>query len=275
MKNKNNNPNIEKRLEQPVYIPITKVVKEGKDLKTFIFDYRLDALPGQFVNVWIPRLDSKPFSISFQDKNRFGLTILAVGSFSKAIHKLKEGDKIGIFGPYGKGFRLKGKKIALVGGGCGSAPLAFLADEASKKGIDVEFITGARSKDFISFRKRYKNSGIGFRVCTDDGSYGKKGFTTDLLKDILKRKKIDCVYSCGPEIMIKKVIELCDKYNVDCQVSLERYMKCGFGVCGQCCVDPTGICICKEGPVLDKNIAKKIIELGRYKRDATGKKIRL
>ena len=82
------------------------------------------------------------------------------------------------------------------------------------------------------------------------------------------------IYTCGPEIMMQKVIELSDEYGADCEVSMERYMKCGFGLCGQCCVDGQGLRVCKEGPVFDKEIVKNAKEFNRYHRDATGKKIK-
>jgi len=263
------------KTELPIYLEIKKVVNESKDIKTLIFERNLDSSPGQFVNVWLPRVNEKPYSISFQDKNRFAITIFAIGPFSKKLHELKQGDKVGIRGPYGNGFVLRGERIALVGGGCGAAPLAFLADEAVKKNIQVDFIIGARNKDLIIFKKRFERSKVNLKICTDDGSEGFKGFTTELLEESLKKDQIDCIYACGPEIMLKKVIDISDRYNTACQVSLERYMKCGFGVCGQCCVDPIGICICKEGPVLPKNIARQITELGKYKRDAAGAKVRI
>ena len=109
-------------------------------------------------------------------------------------------------------------------------------------------------------------------ISTDDGSEGYKGYTTDILEEKLLKKnnKIDKVYSCGPEIMMKKVVDICYKYKVSCEVSLERYMKCGFGVCGQCSVDLEGICICQDGPVFSGTKVGKIKEFGKYHRDKAG-----
>jgi dihydroorotate dehydrogenase electron transfer subunit len=91
----------------------------------------------------------------------------------------------------------------------------------------------------------------------------------------LKSKKVDCIYTVGPELMMNKVIEISDEFNVDCQISLERYMKCGFGICGSCCVDPIGIRMCVEGPCMHKEVAKKITEFGKYKRDGSGLKVNI
>ncbi len=261
-------------IEQPIMLNIEKIVEEAKDIRTFIFKHQLDSKPGQFVNVWIPGADEKPFSVSYQDDGRFGITVFSVGTFSKKLNSMKAGEKVGIRGPYGNGFTLKRGHVALVGGGCGTAPLAFLANELKKAGSKVEFITGARSIDYVLFVERMQKAGISTQIATDDGSCGIKGFATDLLQDILKKNPgISMVYTCGPEIMMKKVVDLCDMHRKSCEVSMERHMKCGFGVCGQCCVDNTGIRVCKEGPVFSNDSIKGIFEFNKYKRDSSGKKV--
>lgn len=263
----------EKSEEKPVVLKVEKVVDEGENLKTIFFNYPLNAKPGQFIMLWLPGAGQKPFSISYQDKKSFGITIFGVGDFTNKLLEIKKGDKLGIQGPYGTGYSLKGKNVALVGGGCGSASLAMLADELKSKGTNVHFIMGAKSKNGLLYMKRYDNKKTNLISCTDDGSFGFKGFTTLALTELLKKEKIDMIYTCGPEIMMKKVIAISDEFNIPCEISMERYMKCGFGICGQCVVDPLGIRICKEGPVLSKEIVKQITEFGHYKRDASGKKI--
>ncbi len=83
---------------------------------------------------------------------------------------------------------------------------------------------------------------------------------------------IDQVFACGPELMLKAVSEVTAKYNIPSQLSLERYMKCGYGLCGNCVVDPLGIRLCTEGPVVKNDACVKIEEFGKYHRDALGKK---
>lgn len=272
MKN-NNCSNKNKKLEKPVVLQIEKIVDEAKDFRTFLFRHKLNAKPGQFVMAWLPRVDEKPFSISYQDSERFAITVFKVGPFTKKLFSLKPGDKVGIRGPYGNSFKLEGKRVVLVGGGCGTAPMGFLADELKKAGIDVNFIIGAKSKPYLLYLERMKKSGIKTFVATDDGSFGFKGFTTHLLKSFIEKNRIDKVYACGPEIMLKAVVDICTKAAVPCEASMERYMKCGFGVCGQCCVDPLGIRVCQEGPVFSAKTIKKMKEFGKYKRSASGKKV--
>jgi dihydroorotate dehydrogenase electron transfer subunit len=259
-------------MEKPIILRIKKIKKETPLIKTFTFDYDLKSKPGQFIMLWIPRVDQIPLSISRQNKKSFEITVMMMGEGTKKLFALRSGDKIGISGPYGRGFSIKPKsKIILVGGGCGSAPLRFLAEEAERKKCSITFITGAKTKKEVLFKKVLPGSCL---VSTNDGSEGHKGFTTDILeKKILEKgSKFNKIYTCGPEIMMKKIVDMCYKYRVPCEVSLERYMKCGFGLCGQCSVDPDGICICQEGPVFSGDRVRKITEFGNYFRDKAGVK---
>ena len=115
--------------------------------------------------------------------------------------------------------------------------------------------------------------GVETIITTDDGSHGKKGFSTDALKEIIAQGGIDRVYSCGPEKMLRKVAELCKEASVPSEISMERFMKCGYGLCGQCSIDPSGDRVCKEGPVFSGEKLLKSKEFGSYKRGKTGRKI--
>ena len=132
-------------------------------------------------------------------------------------------------------------------------------------------IYGARSKQHLIYLKRYKNMSI----TTDDGSYGKKGFNTQLLKETLKDKnnKIKIVYTCGPEIMMKKILDICEKNKIECEASVERFMACGFGICGKCMVDDQIVCI--DGPIFNSEQLVKMSEFGKFARLKSGKKVSL
>jgi dihydroorotate dehydrogenase electron transfer subunit len=259
-----------------IVLKISETLQETPDVKSFFFNYDLKAKPGQFVMLWLPGVGEKPISVSGCKKGKFQLTVCGVGNFSNAVLKLQKGDKLGFRGPFGTSYSLpKGKgAIALLGGGYGSAPLAFLAEEAIAAGRTVYFIEGARTKERLLFGKRMSEAGAHVHFATDDGSFGIKGYATDILSNLLKEEKISKVFTCGPEIMMKKAIGICDESKVPIEVSMERYMKCGIGVCGQCAVDDLGICLCREGPILDGKTAMKIKEFGAYHRDASGKIIR-
>ena len=245
---------------------ITKIEQENIKVKTFYLDIELDAEPGQFVMVWIPGVDEKPFCVAGVEPLK--LSIAKVGPFSEKMHKLKKGDFLWIRGPFGKGFELKGKKVAMVGGGYGVAPLRFLEEKARERGIKVLFIMGAKTCTELMKKPKAKI----LNVCTDDGSEGLKGFVTEYL-DVALKEKVDCVYACGPEKMLVKVLEICEKAKVDCQLSLERYMKCGFGVCGQCSCG--GLMVCKDGPVFNGKELKGNSDFGKQRLDTSGKGIEI
>lgn len=278
----NENFNSILRDSRPKILPIKKIVKETETIRTFVFDYSKfshlgESLPGQFVMMWIPGVDEKPFSIAYDDGKEFWLTIARVGSATEELFELKVGDFVGVRGPYGTAFTFKkGDHLALLGGGYGAAPLYNVAVQAVKMGCKVEFIVGARNKDLLLYEARVKKLGVKvkYHACTNDGSRGFAGFNTLYLEELLKKDKtINKILTCGPEIMMKKAAELGVKYKRESQVSIERYMKCGFGVCGQCCVDETGECLCKKGPVYDGAKALKLKEFGAYHRDSVGRKV--
>jgi dihydroorotate dehydrogenase electron transfer subunit len=257
--------------ELPFILPIDKITQECIDIRTFHFRYRLDFLPGQFVMVWIPRLDEKPFTISYHTQDSFGISVQEKGEFTKALFKMKKGDKLGFRGPYGNSFNIIKGESVIIGGGCGTAPIAPLIDaiKSDPNIPDPYVIIGARSKENLIFTERYPDS----ILVTDDGSKGKKAYTTDALKEYLIDKIPDMVYTCGPEIMMKKVVDICNDKDIPCQASLERYMKCGFGVCGQCVCSKKRVCV--EGPVFTKEDLVRMDDFGNFTRLNTGEKISL
>jgi len=263
-------------------LKIEDIEKENSNVKSFYFNHALNSHPGQFVMIWVPGFGEKPMSIARDFGSKFQLAIADAGSVTKAICCTEIGQYVGIRGPLGTGFTLNGregkkvKSIALVGGGYGSGPMASLAELAIKEGIkpeNIHFIVGARSEDLLLFHKRLDKTGVNIHITTDDGSYGKKGRVTDALQKVLDKSKIDKICTVGPEMMMKAVYDIAEKNNVYCEVSLERYMKCGVGICGSCVVDTSGERMCVEGPVMGTEKLKKITEFGRYHRDSTGCKV--
>lgn len=263
----------------PVILDIKKIEEETENVKTFTFQHKLVSRPGQFVMLWVPGVDQKPFSIGQDTGDKFQLTIYQIGEATKALFKMKKGDKVGISGPYGTCYRFRPESdIIAVGGGYGAAPLGYLAEAALSKKCSVNFCVGARDKGNLLFEKRLKNAGATVHVATEDGSAGHQGYITDTLEELLVKRQEGSklentkVFTCGPELMQKKVAEICRKFKVDCEVSVERYMKCGFGICGNCCVDDEGIPMCQQGPVLSGEKALSITEFGNYHRDKTGQR---
>ncbi len=257
----------------PKTCKILKISDTARDVKTFVLECEdFGSLPGQFVNLWLPGVDEKPFSIAKDNGKELWLAISKVGPFTEKVFELKEGDSVGIRGPFGKGFSvLKNKKVALVAGGFGAAPLHFLGEEHQKNACDVHALIGARCDDLIVFNKECEESGFNTCIATDDGSCGEKGFVTNILENLLKKEKIDMIQTCGPELMMKKVAEIAKANNVSCEVSVERYMKCGFGVCGQCVLN--GKRMCTDGPVVSGDFILSQSDFGSFKRGPEGQKI--
>lgn len=254
---------------------VSAIREDAPNLKTYVFKHNLRAKPGQFVMVWMPGVDEVPMSIGWQTDTEFHLGIANAGDCTNAIsEQIKVGDRLGIRGPFGTSFDFADYEHLIgVGGGCGTPPLLNLAQRATELGKKFTMIQGARSKDYLLYEDLFDEIRVDLHWATDDGSLGHKGYCTDLLKTELKKLdkgKKTCIYTCGPEVMMVKVAQLAKEYGVDSQVSLERYMKCGFGICGQCCMDDSGIRLCKDGPVITGKYALKHPEFGKYSRSQSG-----
>ena len=253
------------RTEIPKMLEVSGIVKEGKGQTSFFFKHNLECRPGQFIMVWLPGFDEKPMAVSYLSKNEFAFTSQAIGKFTNELEKIEKGDKLGIRGPYGNSFSIK-ENACVVAGGVGLSSVSTLIDSLKNPLI----IYGARSKEHLIYLKRHKN----INITTDDGSFGRKGFTTDLLEGVLsKNKKIKIVQTCGPEIMMKKILDICNKHKIECEASVERYMSCGFGICGKCMVNDKIVCI--DGPVFNSKQLNQMPEFGSFARLKSGRKVSL
>ncbi|HDH01788.1 MAG TPA: hypothetical protein ENH17_01515 [Nitrospirae bacterium] len=153
------------------------------------------------------------------------------------------------------------------------APLAPLAEDAIKDGKEVTAIIGAITAKELLFVERLEKAGARVFVSTDDGTAGHKGFTTDVLQELLQKETFDQCFTCGPEIMMFKVLNITEDKKIPTQASLHRYFKCGIGICGHCVLDGTGLRVCKEGPTFRDKELRKSHEFGYYWRNAAGQKI--
>lgn len=214
------------------------------------------AKPGQFVHVAIKdgaTLLRRPISISMLDKanGRLHLVYRIVGKGTAALAALTGGSIINCLGPLGRGFSLECQKALLVGGGVGIAPLRAVAAELGAEQADI--LMGGRTKEELFWQSMYEGLVKDIFITTDDGSLGTKGFTVTVLPELLASGHYDSVIVCGPEIMMKSAAKIAAKYNVPCQVSLEKHMACGIGACLSCTCeskDGTGRKkVCKDGPV--------------------------
>ncbi len=252
---------------------IVNIVHESQRVKSFYLDlgFGLDVKPGQYVMVWLPGYEEIPISVSLQEEDIIRLTIACVGDTTKAIHNLTIGDRLIIRGPYGRPFKLTSGNIILLGGGYGVAPLIFALHKVSNLKGKKLFVTGARTNGELLFIDEAKKLGAQVIVTTEDGSAGYRGVVTDIL-DSIPFNEYECILVCGPEAMMKKVYNyiLENKIDINAQFSLERYIKCGLGVCGSCVLD--GLRVCRDGPVFTLDELKGT-SFGLYRRDSSGRKI--
>jgi dihydroorotate dehydrogenase electron transfer subunit len=213
--------------------------------------------PGQFAELEVPHNKNvflrRPFSISDASTKKLNFLIKVIGKGTAELASLKIGEKISIVYPLGNGFKPVLKSTALlVGGGCGIAPLFFLAKTLAKLKTDVTVIYGGKKRTDILLTKEFKKYAT-LLVTTEDGSLGLKGFVTDQMKK-LDLPQFKQIYTCGPEIMMKNVYHLGKEKNIPVQASLESIMGCGIGAC-LCCVTETKnegpLCVCQDGPVFE------------------------
>ena len=200
---------------------------------------------GQFVQVKVADEFTlrRPFGIASTTGGRVKIFYRGTYTLSKKV----VGDYLDILGALGNGFTPCDGKILLVGGGMGLAPLLCAAEQ-----FNSDVLIGGRTKDEVTFwQSEFEPHVEKIFITTDDGSYHKKGFVTDLLPEILG--DYSAVYTCGPEVMMRGVARIALDNNLPCQVSFERRMACGLGACLSCSIDTSDgrKKVCKDGPVFD------------------------
>jgi dihydroorotate dehydrogenase electron transfer subunit len=232
-----------------------------------------EAQPGQFVMVWVPGVDEIPMGIASANGDKIEIAVSKVGECTEALHAKPVGDNVGLRGPFGKGFSFDepASNYCFVVGGYGSVPLRFAAESLVKKGKKIFVLMGAKTSSDLLFKDVFKKLDCDVSVATDDGSEGHNGSCTELLPELIGREKIDCILTCGPELMMRSVFEVVSKHGIPIQASIERHVKCGVSGCGSC--DCGGFRICKEGPVFDLYELMRKTEFGRWKRDKTGLRV--
>jgi dihydroorotate dehydrogenase electron transfer subunit len=216
-----------------------------------------NAIPGQFimVNCGQGTILRRPVSIhNIHNKESIVLLVKTIGTGTGNIADRKPGDSINLIGPLGNGFKIadRSRKILLIAGGIGIAPMIFLADRASQTNIKVTLFMGADTATQL-YPEELAPKDTEYFTATVDGSAGKKGLITDYVADVINNH--DQVFACGPVNMYKTLNNLLPKihYTNNLQVSLEVRMGCGFGICYGCTIKTKqGMKqVCKDGPIFD------------------------
>ncbi len=216
-----------------------------------------DMMPGQFVEVRIDNSPStflrRPISINFvdYDRNELWLLVAGIGDGTRRLCHLHENYTVNCLLPLGNGFsQLPHKKVLLVGGGVGVAPLLWQGYKLKQEGAEPSFLLGARSAKDLLELDFFKEIGPVY-ITTEDESEGEKGFVTN--HSILQRQQFDFIQTCGPKPMMKAVAKYAKANGIGCEASLENMMACGLGAC-LCCVEKTvegNLRVCQDGPVFN------------------------
>ncbi|NLO22343.1 MAG: dihydroorotate dehydrogenase electron transfer subunit [Syntrophomonadaceae bacterium] len=218
-----------------------------------------EAQPGQFVHIRVggnqDPLLRRPLSIYDVDAGLITLLYKVVGRGTEILSLYSSDQPLDVMGPLGKGFSLvQDRRVLLVGGGVGIAPLLFLGRELKVRNNKVIVLHGAGSKEETCSGPKFTGLGMEYRIATMDGSLGFKGLVTDLMEREIDPKSIDYIYTCGPEPMMEAVAAFAARNNMPGELSLEEYMACGVGACLGCArklkaSDPSYVKICHDGPV--------------------------
>jgi dihydroorotate dehydrogenase electron transfer subunit len=252
-------------------VEVTERVQETPSTVTLRFPFEVPALPGQFVMIWIPGDDELPMSLSYVDGPSKGVTIKSMGTTSRAVQSIAPGTAVGLRGPYGNRFDLTPKRILVVGGGSGAAVLAPAAEAARAAGASVTVALGATTAAELLFRTRFERMGARVEVATDDGSEGTRGFVTAVVERLLASERYDVLWTCGPEVMMRKAAAAAGVERIPTFCAVERHMKCALGMCDACALGPWHVCI--DGPVFPAERMLPLAEFGAWHRDASGRRV--
>lgn len=262
--------------DHPHIVNVEDVIDETPTVRTLVFsdDVMASASPGQFAMVWVPGAYELPMSVMVADGNgRAAFTIRRHGPASTALYNVKAGGRIAVRGPYGNSFDIRPGRLLLVGGGTGLVPLMRLITH-TRTDCTVTLMMGARTRREVFFDGMASrllslhHSESRVMVATDDGTYGTRGQVTELADGALDSSPFDAVYTCGPELMMYKVIQSAHKRGIFAQASLERMMKCGVGICGSCVAGRD--VVCRDGTIFDAQHLSKNSEFGSTYRNKSG-----
>ncbi|MDD7305689.1 MAG: anaerobic sulfite reductase subunit AsrB [Peptoniphilaceae bacterium] len=260
---------------RPQAYKILKIEKHTQIEWTFRIEFEKEMVPGQFLELSLPRIGEAPISVSGFGDNFVELTIRNVGEVTKEIFEKKVGDYIFARGPYGNGWPiedLKGKNIIVVAGGTGLSPVRGLIEYIRKNPDDFKdlyLISGFKNHNSVLFKEdleKWKNTEkfhTRYTLDTEEYQGFKKGMVTEYVKEI-PFKDFDENFAClmvGPPVMIRFTALAFLKEGVkDEQIwtSFERRMSCGVGKCGHCRINDTYVCL--DGPVFNYTKAKELLD---------------
>ena len=214
------------------------------------------ARPGQFINIkcGADSLLRRPISICGVDEDEIRFVFEVKGAGTSWLSRRVPGRRLDVLGPLGNGYHIPDGDIIVVGGGVGTPPLLFAA--ASSTGA-VSAVIGFSDSRAVILRNEFETVCDSVCVTTDDGSSGIRGTVSGPLTELLEKGGNKPVLACGPQLMLRAVADICDRFGAPCQVSMEERMACGVGACVVCACatqrdGAQGMSlVCKDGPVFD------------------------
>ncbi len=244
-------------------ISITKITDAAYRMVINAPDITAAAKPGQFVHIKCGEgnMLRRPISICSVDGDELTIIFEVRGKGTDWLAGRSAGEDLDVLGPLGNGFDVSREgKVLLAGGGIGVPPMLYTAKQLK----ECDTVLGFRTAAMVMLEDEFKKHCGEVVVSTDDGSYGFNGYAVMAAEELMKKNKYTAVYVCGPKIMLKTFAELAERYDVDCMISMEERMGCGFGTCLVCSCKVkaktedgfTYKRVCADGPVFD---AKEVI----------------
>lgn len=241
----------QKKIQKGLVNELTRVSK-SLYLIRFTPHTPVDIKPGQFVSVLCDNLTlRRPFSVMDYEDGVISILFKKKGAGTTYISNLKQGDEIDFVGPMGNGFNIERKKSLLISAGVGSAPVFYLHKKMEELGVENFFASGFVSKEEIPSNLEFD------MVTTDDGSEGKKGSIVNYVEGLILSFNPEKIYCCGPEIVLKLIVQTAEKHSIKTEVAMEKVMACSIGVCKGCVIKIKkdgkiqNATVCHDGPVFD------------------------
>lgn len=240
-----------KKIQKGLVNELTRVSK-SLYLIRFTPHTSVDIKPGQFVSVLCDNLTlRRPFSVMDYEDGVISILFKKKGAGTTYISNLKQGDEIDFVGPMGNGFNIERKKSLLISAGVGSAPVFYLHKKMEELDVENFFASGFVSKEEIPSNLEFD------MVTTDDGSEGKKGSIVNYIEGLILSFNPEKIYCCGPEIVLKLIVQTAEKHSIKTEVAMEKVMACSIGVCKGCVIKIKkdgkiqNATVCHDGPVFD------------------------
>ena len=255
---------------QAIFVPV--VVASNERLSSTHAWIRLKLLkplpshpePGQFVMIWVPGVKEIPMSVADFNGRELYILLKKVGEATSRLYDATLGEVLGVKGPLGNAIPSGYHNYILIAGGTGIAPIHFFIKQYSKRS-EITLIYGAKTARELVLTSLLERHDITMHFSTDDGSLGFKGTAIELFRNLVKSNTLKVgedtlVVGCGPEPMLKALIEVSRELNLNTLLGLERVMKCGVGVCGSCELGSSGLLVCRDGPWFDYRVVSRYLK---------------